>query len=229
MEQSFDLSDVLVQIGIPVAGTFHPLHAMCQARTAYCLSQHNLAFDLKYQYGCSIVEQARNFVADNFLASECTHLFMIDSDITWTEKDFIRLLALATKMECVAAIYPVKREPETWMLSTRGKRTVNEYGCLPIDGIGLGFCCVQRKVIQGLALKAQKVRFPDRDHPVPRIFSCDVNEGHFRGEDIHFCADVKSLGYDVWLDPAIELGHIGSKEYRGSFLEAMKDKKVVNG
>lgn len=223
---SVDLSGVFVQVGIPINGMFDPRHTICQVNTFCNLTRKGIPFDVKYQYGCSIIDEVRCLVADAFLASEATHLFMIDSDVTWKEEDFCRLLALGTKMECVCGIYPMKRDPETWMLNAEGIRDVNEYGCLHIDGVGLGFCCVQRKVIQKLAAKADLMEVFEVDHPVARIFHSDVFKGRFRGEDMRFFADVADLGYKVWLDPSISLGHVGTKEYRGNFLEWMKGHKV---
>jgi hypothetical protein len=31
--------------------------------------------------------------------------------------------------------------------------------------------------------------------------------------------DIRALGFKVWLDPTIELGHVGSKEWRGAVAE----------
>jgi hypothetical protein len=36
-----------------------------------------------------------------------------------------------------------------------------------------------------------------------------------------FFADIRELGHKVWLDPAVNLGHVGTKEFRGSISEAM--------
>jgi hypothetical protein len=42
-----------------------------------------------------------------------------------------------------------------------------------------------------------------------------------RGEDMAFFADLRDLGYTVWLYPNIQLGHIGTKTYRGDLMAAM--------
>jgi hypothetical protein len=34
------------------------------------------------------------------------------------------------------------------------------------------------------------------------------------GEDVAFFADVRALGFKVWLDATINLGHVGAKVYR---------------
>jgi hypothetical protein len=38
----------------------------------------------------------------------------------------------------------------------------------------------------------------------------------FRGEDMNFFDDAKKLGFDLWVEPKITLGHIGAKIYNAS-------------
>lgn len=177
------------------------------------------------QYGSSLPHHARTKAAWCFLETKNTHLFWIDSDIVWEGADFLRFLALGTKLECVCGAYPVKRDPPTFMLSSEdpGKPLeANEFGCLPIGGIGMGFTIVQRKVMEQLAAKAPLLRFPEIDNPIPHIFRCDDSNGDARGEDMAYFADIRGLGYTVWLDPNITLGHVGPKTYSAS----MKDHLV---
>jgi hypothetical protein len=119
----------------------------------------------------------------------------------------------------VSAIYPCRAEPIRFFLSgADGEVEANEYGCIPVNGLGLGFTCVQRTVIEKIAERSPKLIYPDVDEgPVPRIFRCDERDGWARGEDIAFFDDVRELGFQPWLDPTIELGHIGAKEYRAKF------------
>lgn len=175
-----------------------------------------IPFEFEMQVGSSLVHHARSKAAWRFLQSKCNRLFWIDSDIAWKGSDFIRFLALSTKMECVCAAYPAKMDPATFFLNVSGLVESNEYGCLPIVGAGLGFTIVQRGVIERLAEKAPKLKFPDLPEKIPHIFRLDDDGGEARGEDMAFFADVRALGYAVNLDPTIELGHIGSKEYRAT-------------
>ena len=228
MQQEFNLSGVSVQIGIPAFNGVSPQTTVALIDTCLHLQKTGIPGDVKIQYGCSIITQARSFVADEFLRSEATHLFMIDADINWTSADFVRLLALATKMEVVAGIYPLKTDPESWAWAPGvGIKAVNEWGCLPINGLGLGFCCVQRKIIEELADLAPKLKFAHKPEKVAVMFRCDQDaDDNFRGEDIAFFADIRRIGYDVWLDPTINLGHVGAKEYRGDFMAALEQQKV---
>jgi len=158
-----------------------------------------------------------------FLKSNKSRLFMIDSDQTWKAQDAIRLLALSTKMAVVVGAYPAKKDPPTYFLSPEdGDAVSNEYGCIPIKGIGLGFTVVRREIIESLADRAPKVTFPDSSEKIAHIFRCDVVGDVFRGEDMAFFEDVRSLGYTVYLDPAVSIGHVGAKEFRADIYNALQ-------
>lgn len=220
--QTFDLAGVSVMIAIPVNRDLPWQTAQSLVETTIQLQSRGIDFDVQFVVGSSIVEVARTKAANVFLQSSKSRMFMIDSDQAWQAKDFIRLLALSTKMDIVLGAYPAKRDPPTFLLSPEdGDVASNEWGCLPVKGIGLGFTVVAREVMQRLADRAPKVVLPDSPEPVPHIFRCDIVEGVFRGEDMAFFADAKQLGYQAWLDPMINVGHIGAKEYSGSIMDAL--------
>ena len=52
------------------------------------------------------VERARNVLTANFLASDCTHLLFIDSDIAFTPRDVMRIVS--HDEDVVGGIYPLK-------------------------------------------------------------------------------------------------------------------------
>lgn len=220
-----DLAGVSVQIGMPILGHMHPRTVFALIDTMCVLKDRGIAVDLKGQFGCSIVEQARTFVCHTFLQSQCSHLFMIDADMVWSPEDFLSVLALATRLPIVAAPYPYKREPESWLFNPSQPCVVNEYGCLPIAGVGLGFCCVRREVIETLARHAPRLRFVGQPEPIPHLFRCGVSQGRFLGEDMAFFKDCLYWDYQPWLYPRTRLGHVGSKEYTGDFLAAIEALK----
>ncbi len=167
------------------------------------------------------MDQVRCFIAKDFLASPAPYLFMIDSDMVWTPDDFLRILAHASVMGCVAAAYRMKTDEEQFAANIPPEAKVNEYGCIPATGLGLGFCCVNRQIVAELARQAPLLRM-GQEGAVPRVFRCDECDGHYRGEDVAFFADVAALGQTPWLDLQVELGHLGRKEYRGSFLNMLE-------
>ena len=180
-----------------------------------------VGLDIQFQVGSSLVVAARSKIANEFLKSANTRLFWVDSDIKWNASDFWKLTALSAKMDVVGALYPAKRDPLLFFVDVDDKGSVasNEYGCLPLRGYGLGFTCVHRTVIEELAEKAPKLRFPDSPEPIPHIFRTDELNGLFRGEDMAFFADIRATGRQVWADPTITLGHVGAKTYSGALMD----------
>jgi hypothetical protein len=212
-----DVAGVRVMLAMPTHRDIPAPTVRSLLETQYELAVAGIQSDIEMQVGGSIVHHARTKAAWHFLKSDCTHLFWVDSDMVWAASDFKRLLALGTVLDCVFAAYPCRADPIRFFLSINDTLSyeTNEFGCLPVRGAGLGFCCVQRKVIQAIADESPKLKYPDIDDgPVPRMFRCDEKDGYARGEDIAFFDDVKRLGFQPWLDPSIELGHFGSKEYR---------------
>jgi hypothetical protein len=86
----------------------------------YCKSTADLA-GMSAQYGMdvrfyylfneSLITRARNYLVDEFLRSDCTHLMFIDSDIGFDPNDVIALSVIAeegTDKEIVCGPYPKK-------------------------------------------------------------------------------------------------------------------------
>lgn len=108
--------------GLSAPGTIsHKL----STRKIYCavashFSNHDLVFlqsmmqlllgaQVRMSFGWSCdpsVERARNVLTANFLASDCTHLLFIDSDIAFTPRDVMRIVS--HDQDVVGGIYPLK-------------------------------------------------------------------------------------------------------------------------
>lgn len=235
----YSLLHVKPFIGIPVNRDFPWQTTMAIARTVGMLEQKGRAYGLEFVVNGSIIHRTRSLVTTRFLKTDCTHLVCIDSDISWEPEVFFRLLCLGTVMDVVGAAYRAKQDPATYLVNIGlGKLAANEHGCLPINGMGLGFTIIKREVIECLAKKAPKV-IDDNDGEVAMIFRTEIQdtpEGKvFVGEDICFFRDCTAAGAGVWVDPSMKLGHVGAKEFSGSFLQALQqvdangNKKVDGG
>lgn len=213
------LEGLSVCVGMPCGSMipFETVRSMVELTAA--LKNSGVGFSWQWTKGSSIVQKARSEAAWEFLKSDCNRLFWIDSDIAFRPADFLKLLALSQRYECVGASYAAKLEPPTLFINFDDQRRIvkNQDGLLQARSFGLGFTCVHRKVIEQLAERAPKFKSLGHDEPMPHIFRCEGRDGEFFGEDILFFDDVRALGYSVWLDPTITLGHVGDKEYRAEF------------
>ena len=223
-DMAFDLDGVSVMIGIPCGPDLPWQTTQSLIETVMLLKDKNIPFEVRLVAGCSIVEQARTVVVTGFLESDMNRLMMIDSDMAWKADDVVRLLCLSTKMQVVGATYPAKRDATTFMLGEQdfSEMQMNEWGCFSIHGMGLGFTMVRRTVIEQLAERAPKLKFPTSDQPQPHIFRCGERDGVFEGEDMAFFRDVLALDIEINLDPTIQLGHVGVKKYTGNFMDAIR-------
>lgn len=64
-----------------------------------------------YLFNESLIQRARNYVVDEFLRSDCTHLVFIDSDIAFDPRDILGLIAIQVadpKYDIVTGPYPKK-------------------------------------------------------------------------------------------------------------------------
>ena len=227
----FDLSGLSLYVGIPTNRDMNPRFVGALLDTQYTLMAKGIPCSIGMKVGNSRVERARTGVAWDFLESKCNRLLWLDDDQTFAPKDVIRLLCLSTELEIVGAVYPCKREPIELRISTTHKSIPSDrWGLIRVDGMGLGFTMVTRQVMQALADHSPLVKFDEYAERRPMVFHPRLNDKmEDVGEDIGFFHDCKALGFEVWVDPAMSIGHIGTKVYEGTLLEMSRTKDVEVG
>lgn len=100
-------------IGVPMYGgqcTGHFCKSVCDLMIL--CTKYGINVKMYYLFNESLVQRARNYICDEFMRSEFTHLLFIDSDIAFDAKDVISLLGIAThdpeKYKILTAPYPKK-------------------------------------------------------------------------------------------------------------------------
>lgn len=174
--------------------------------------------------GCSVVSRARNLIVQDFLESDATDLMFIDADINFDPQDIFRLMAWASEPNVgIAAGIPCARKTEKTYIVTldeeNGKMTMNGMGLVRAKRVATAFMMVKRQVIVDLVEKNPQWRYWDerRDRNLTAIFDFMVKDNSYVGEDYLFCDRAREIGYEVWVDPTIKLGHMGVQEYEGDF------------
>lgn len=212
--REIDLAGLSVFIAMPSHRDIHPLVVSSLLETQLVCLERGIPIRIQVDYGGSLVHHARTKVAHSFLESDTNRIFWIDSDIHWKVNDFLRVLALSTKMDIVAGAYVAKQDHPLFMVKADlSALEGNEYGCLKFDGLGLGFTCMTREVVEKMAERAPLAKFHQLPEPIPHIFRFGECDGEAQGEDMAFFEDARKAGFDLWVDPNVELGHIGPKVY----------------
>jgi hypothetical protein len=214
--------DPVVMIGMPVYRDVPVPTVLSLLSTVSFLRRKNLSYGVAMPFGESVVSSARNRTATIFLGSDCTHLFTIDADMTWEAEDFYKVLMLGCKYPVVGATYTTKTEPSVFMVDPETEEPDDE-GCILASGLGLGFTCVQRQVIERLAESSTVGELLSDNMQKIKVHEIYRNDN--KGEDKVFFRDVIDMGYEVRVCVGVSPGHIGTKIFRGNFAKALEDER----
>ena len=212
-------------VGMPLYGAPTTKTVLSLLGTQAVCIHNGIKFD--YTTSTGFVTVARDQILQEFLSSKAKKLFWIDGDMAWGAQEFIKMLALSTKFDVLCAAYPLKENSPVnrYPILSDEFSTMNEFGLLEIHGAGLGFSIWSREVCQALSDSKPILWDGMKDEERPSVFCVAprMRDGRLgmRTEDINAFEDIRALGYKVWLDPSIELGHIGSKEWRGKATETL--------
>lgn len=212
-------------IGMPVDNPLPAKTAISLFKTGIAAERIGLPISITIEVS-GIVTTARDMVLNGFLASDCDRLFWIDSDMVWEPIDFLRMVAFSTLHPVVCAAYPAKVEgAPTFYWKNEEPTQPDAHGLMEIDGTGLGFTIINREVAEAVSNGCPRIHDQISGRTRRKVFRVDVVDGHERTEDIAFFADIRAAGYPVMLNPNIELGHIGEREWRGRIGAALNHQE----
>lgn len=225
-QKSYDLSGRSLFIALPAYDFKVSLKlAVSLARFTQQAVHHGVAVQIGSICGCSVVSRARNLLAQDLLESECDYLLFIDSDINFEAEDIFRLMAWADdpRKGIVAAVPRVRGENKVYIADLdyddNGELTMNGRGLIRARRVATAFMLVRREVFVTMAAAHPEWAYYDKrsDRNLTAMFDFEVTEEGYMGEDFLFCDRTRALGFEVWIDPSITLGHMGVQEYVGNF------------
>ena len=208
-------------------GMNHGLYMKSSLDLQAVMSRYGVDTKFSFLFNESLITRARNYLVDEFLRSECTHLLFIDSDIHYDPRDVIALMAL--DKEVIGAPYPKKsinwgnvataarkhpnmdpRELDTLVGEyvfnvVKGTQQFQVTEPLEVMEIGTGFMMVKRDVFTKFAEAYPHLRYKP-DHVGQANFDGSryihayfdtVIDKGYNFEDIHRLMERASNGEDV--------------------------------
>ena len=149
----------------------------------------------------SMIDTARNSIVDEFLKMPGKYLMMIDDDHEFSPKTALKLME--HNVDIVGAL-AFKRRPDYQPCVYRQNQEDKQYyPILPkvfqeVDVVGSGCIMIKKEVFE-------KVKFP--------YFYTEYDEkGVHWSVDFRFCQKAKKEGYKIFVDPTVEIPHIGEQE-----------------
>lgn len=155
--------------------------------------------------GDILIQYAREQFAKSVMEMGADYLFMVDDDmlappdlfyrLAAHDKDICAALAFTRNPDHKPVIYDVLegKDPVTKQAYYVNKFAINypRNTLVQCDAVGFGAVLIKRRVIE-----AMKVPM------FMGMMGC--------GEDITFCYKAKKLGFEVWMDTSVKLGHLGT-------------------
>jgi hypothetical protein len=226
--KGFNMAGKGIFIGLPAYDFKVSLKlAVSLARFAQAAPKHGIDINIGSICGCSVVSRARNLLVQDFIESDADYLMFIDSDINFEPDDILRLMAWAqdTKKGIVAGVPRVRDVNKTYIADLdhdeNGDLTMNGMGLVRATRVATAFMLIRRDVVTSMIAAHPEWKYFDKrcDKTVPALFDFKLTEEGYMGEDFLFCDRARELGFEVWVDPTIALGHMGVQEYTGRFGE----------
>ena len=87
-------------------GMAHGMYVKACLDLQALMSKYGVETRFSFLFNESLITRARNYLVDEFLRSECTHLLFIDSDVHYNPQDVVALLAL--DKDVIGGPYPKK-------------------------------------------------------------------------------------------------------------------------
>lgn len=178
------------------------------------LEAHGLYAGWTCLEGQANISRARDLLAAQFMASDCTTLVFIDGDVGFGHEDLRRLLA--SPYPITGGLYPRKSTKQRWVCVPQPEELP------PVPGqpdfrrvrrIGTGFLRIDRSVLDAMVSGGHVASYPLNGNRLHHFFPSGLMDGEFLSEDYYFCELAARAGFGVYADTRIKLRHVGRFVY----------------
>lgn len=221
-----------VMICTPIARAPAWQYTFAFAETCVMLDRLGVRYGTQFVIGSSNLARARNTLAARFMASGFDDLLFIDDDMGWQPNSVLRLLASEQPLIAGVGRKKVKKpntDPDVWCAhfdpGAQGRLESDEMGNVEALGTGTAFMKISRVVFETMIAAHPEWKVPcapEMPAAVKAAYHAFFRFGdEEQGEDFVFCDRWRALGGRVFIDPSIELTHVGEEAYTGRIAELM--------
>lgn len=184
-------------IAVPTYDYIHYQFVECLTKLVRHLDSDGVDYELALQGG-TLVYVGRDKLAKRAIDGGFTHTLWIDSDMIFTEdllddlmfcgKPFVSGIAHSRRSPHVSCLFK-----QIWPMVDRWEGHEYPTNAFKVGGCGFGCVLLQTDVIRAVWMANGTAFFPMRE----------------LGEDLAFCKRAADLGFEIWAEPSVWLGHIG--------------------
>lgn len=226
-------------------------YARSLAHLPIMLNANNVDVSFAFIFNNSLVQSARNSLADIFMRHDFTHLMFIDADIRYNPQDVLGMLWADKDVLC--GVYP-KKEINWGLVEHAVKQGVTAKDLTHFTGSlvvnltdyakeqevkvnepvevtagGTGFMLIKKRVLQKLVEHVDSY-LDDAGNEISEFFFLmkDPVLGKQLSEDYAFCYKCREHGIKIHVAPWVRLGHTGTYTFEGSVIPTNMAMPVQN-
>jgi hypothetical protein len=202
-----------VMLATPSYGPPAPTYTYAISRSREALTAAGIQSAYLLLVGYCHVDDSRNAIVRNFLASDCTELVFLDADVSWDPEALVQLCR--RDLDLVGGVYPYRRQSQNLPVRLLNTKLPDENGLLEVEGLPTGFMKIKRHVLEKVA--AQSRIYLDKTEETAQVFERITSDDKTRwGGDISFCNKWRALGGKLYADTELRLGHSATVIFRDS-------------
>lgn len=201
MAKKLDTKKEKIIIAMPCTDSICPQTA--QAIAGAVIGAEGRVMDAVLNISCEIAS-SRTWLIQQALKAGATHLLFVDSDMVFPYDVIPKLLA--HKKHIIGLEYNRRKFPLEGTSQPLTERKENEIYRAKYVGTGV--------MLIDLSIFEKEWTDPNTGKKAPWFsFGRDSQGALALGEDAWFCYTAQDNGYEVWVDPTIKAGHIGTFIY----------------
>jgi len=214
-------------------------NATIMTRTMTCLLQaltqcaeKGWGFTYILREADSMVARGRSLLASQFLvnpnAANCSDLVFVDTDLEWKANEFVRLCE--HDVDIVGGAYPYKDDSGDFPLRWPADGLMEKNGLWEVQAVTPGFLRISRRCLEKIAKDQPWLEFKDRFNPEGQrswmFFDNLQRPSGVYDEGYIFAEHAHQAGFKVYLDPDLNLTHIGLRAYNHGTIRQWLERKA---
>jgi len=202
-----------------------PNYVDSMMRTIQAFGREGIEADWLLHQGDPHVDDGRNACVAKFLESGADKFLFIDDDVGWIAEELLKFIK--HDRDVVAAIYPKKSDEPDWPVRfLPGELQAEPDGLLQVENVPTGFLMLSRRCLEMMA--ADAVWFNRKDSgKTPLLFERGVAGGLRWSGDYWWGRKWAEAGGTIWIDPEINLSHVGLKTWRGCIGDFLRERAGI--
>lgn len=210
-------------------GKIYCMTADSAIREVFAAHQKGIRYVAQFRENNMMSAMVRNWMVAKFLETDYSHLAFIDWDVHFPTGTLVRLME--RDVDICGAAYPFRSDPVDFPMAWMGAPGSSVYsvnpktdepdknGLIEVSGIPTGCLVIRRECLEKIIQLHPELEYFEPSLPDKKAYSLFEwvrKEKMIYTEDFAFCYLARECGFRVWLDPDIDMMHIGPKQFRGN-------------